>query len=548
MPAPGYEVHRKGSYRLYCRSYSSSHSAVNSSVRATLDGPRADSDAGDMASGRDDSAGSPLKRARTDEELRDGACASPPAGGLAPCVTVPPPAADAEPWPCANSAEGPSPPAPRALDPGCISEGTAVYDGPEITADSVKRVMACTGCGEDEVRLAMQKFLAKTTFVIEWLQSKSAEEKGAVIHRHAEERRKELEDMKIARRMQQMEEQEERDVQENIKRANARDTATRTGIIGDMFERGRRPRNDGQGFRRQQPVVVSGPSQGAGRAARGSGRAARVSLEEKAQSVFLDGEFETILEHDYLQKPVMFKGKFGRVVEAFKGASGAVVMLVRTLDGTLDYVEEWDFVWNADDHYIANSTKVLLLPRAIQLRGCGGSMIGPGEPNLFFFEDNVVCEMPASTFGPRFEYIPFQTFSADQEGVTLQVRLGVENKLHLARRTFDQPGSLDEGPVEREKTALSAGTPFKLRIFDTDNCYCRQVPEACICKKGRGWGVRAEQDIAKGSIVSGLHCVHSVFPFCIRWICPLLSNSKGQCKRRLDSYHTKKIETLQVCV
>ena len=483
-----------------------------------LDGPWADSDAGDaMASARDDSVENPLKRARTDEALRDGACASPPAGGLAPCVTFPPPAADAEPWPCAISAEGPSPPAPRAFDPGRIGEGTAVYDGPEITSDSVTRVMACTGCSEDEVRHAMQKFLAKTTFAIEWLQSKSAEEKGAVVHRHAEERRKELEDMKIARRMQQMEEQEERDVQENIKRANARDTATRTGIIGDMFERGRRPRNDGQSFRRQQPVVVSGPSQGAGRAARGSGRAARVSLEERAQRAFLDGELEPILEHHYLQKPVMFKGKFGRVVEAFKmkGDSGAVVMLVRTLDGMLDYVEEWDFVWNADDHYIASSTKVLLLPRAIQLRGCGGSMIGPGEPNLFFFEDNVVCEMPASAFGPSFEYIPFQTFCADQEGVTLQVRLGVENRLHLARRTFDQSDSLDGGLVEREKTALSSGTPFKLRIFDTDNCYCRQVPEACICKKGRGWGVRAEQDIANGSIVSDLHCVHQIFPCCI---------------------------------
>jgi len=264
-----------------------------------------------------------------------------------------------------------------------------------------------------------------------------------------------------------------------------RETEKETGMIGDLFElqtRQKHAKRDSQGpTHSSQPLAKKQRSHDAG--GTGGRRLATSNLGD----------------HAFLLRNVIYKYQCGQVQQAVN-SDGLCWLLVRfEHDSSSKYFHENQFVerWDVGDPAeFQNSDKVLFLPPHLHSRGSVPRAISIGESNVFHYEENVVCEVPENYFGPRYEYIRFQIFDPSHTDIW-QVR-DVEQIMQEARLFAET----DFAASDYDRSfKLRHGTPYKLKIFDTNKCRCGEIAAKCRCKKGRGWGVMAEQDIREGEVV-----------------------------------------------
>ena len=264
-------------------------------------------------------------------------------------------------------------------------------------------------------------------------------------------------------------------------------------MIGDLGERQTR-----QKHAKRDSQVLTHSSQPLAKKQRSDG-AGGIGGRRLAPSILGDNRIKKLDKHALLQRNVMYKYKFGQVREAFEN-NGLCQLLVRfEHDSSLLCFDKKLFVEDVEDPAkFQNSDKVLLLPRHLHSRGSVPRPLSIGESNVFYYEENVVCEVPENSFGPDYEYIRFQIF--DPSHTDIGQRMDVEQSMQEARLSAETDFAASHDN-QRFSFKLKGGTPCKLKIFDTNKCRCGEIAANCRCKRGRGFGVMAEQDIRQGEVV-----------------------------------------------
>jgi hypothetical protein len=266
-------------------------------------------------------------------------------------------------------------------------------------------------------------------------------------------------------------------------------------MIGDLAERQTR-----QKHAKRDCQVLTHSSQTLAKKRRSDG-AGGIGGRRLAPSTLGDSRIQKVDNHlALLQRNVMYKYKFGQVREAFKNSNGLYQLLVRfEHDSSFLCFDQNQFVEDVEDPAkFQNSDKVLLLPRHLHSRGSVPRPLSIGESNVFYYEENVVCEVPENSFGPDYEYIRFQIF--DPSHTDIGQRMDVEQSMQEARLSAETDFAASHDN-QRFSFKLKGGTPCKLKIFDTNKCRCGEIAANCRCKRGRGFGVMAEQDIGQGEVV-----------------------------------------------
>ena len=386
---------------------------------------------------------------------------------------------------------------------------------PEIPEETIAGLADMAEVSPGDALRAMKMFDAKGNLALEWLLASSEEEKEKLVYLHEQRRRHEEEDLKMALELQKAEQQEHKDFQQQKQRERERQHTNMTGMVGDLGERSTRRRGTKvPSLALDQRAVGGGcnfeksKAPGRGMGLRESSRKSSCSPPFPPSNAKFSSniDLERLDRHKFLQNAVVVNGRVGRVCEAFNAPNGQALLVVRTIEnGELDWFYESAFVTDGLEHYNLPFETVWILPETVHIMGSTAKQLSMGEPNSFHYEKNVVCDVPETAFGPKYEYISFQTLDPHQTDFTFHARMRFEEKLLHARSLFlgtrDAYGNDLPGGGEKEKFALQHGSQFKLRIFDTDKCRCRAIAEACVCKKGRGWGVLAEEDIPKGAVV-----------------------------------------------
>ena len=421
-------------------------------------------------------------------------------------------------------AESDSPHGGSTTAGGSSEGGTAMEESeksePSVCQAKVDQVISISGLSDADARSALLLFDGDfCDQLVDWLTCEDAKQKEEiraawidVRAREAEKKRKEeADDFAVAQEVQARIHEQEKEGETIKQQKQARETARKSGMEGDLFERSTRSKKGLGVAPRSAPSGESSREAGRGKCSsrggvarfvssrRGSSRSAGLC----AADLLGAGKAEVSNKHDLLERAVIVGGSWGRVCQAWKIAGDSAVLMIRFENSTSGVFLESDFVTDPAKHYESPDDTVLLLPRFLHLRGSIGQRIVPPETNLFHYEEKVVCEVPANYFGPKFEYIQFQILDPDEGDFTIQERIEFDEHLHLARSFVSQDTDNYGNPrvAEDEKKQLEHGPRFKLRIFDTNKCRCSGQGGACDCKKGRGWGVVAEEAIQPGQVV-----------------------------------------------
>jgi hypothetical protein len=288
---------------------------------------------------------------------------------------------------------------------------------------------------ENDAADALQKCDGEKVEAVNWI----FDERGQREQKEARGK----EDARVAEDLLRRFSEEARELSDQQRNHLQRETEKETGMIGDLGERQTR-----QKHAKRDSQVLTHSSQPLAKKQRSDG-AGGIGGRRLAPSILGDKKLD---KHALLQRNVMYKCKCGQVVEAFEN-NGLCQLEVRFQhDSSLLRFDEKLFVEDVEDPAeFEKSDKVLLLPRYLHCRGSVPRPLSIGESNVFYYEENVVCEVPENSFGPDYEYIRFQIF--DPSHTDFWQRMDVEQSMREARLS-----------AETDPAASHDNLPFSLQL------------------------------------------------------------------------------------